>query len=148
MSKFLTALALVVTLVLGVNHWVFATKGSVVEMANERWNTLFNSSDITELSKLYTQDATLSAGNGGILKGRDAIKGLFQSFIDNGVNNHNIKMIETYETTNQIVQIGKWSADGLNENKEKISFGGVLMTVLIMQNDKWVIKSHVWNMSN
>ena len=57
-------------------------------------------------------------------------------------------MIETYETTNQIVQIGNWSADGLNENKEKISFGGVLMTVLIKQNDKWVIKSHVWNMSN
>ncbi|WP_289282262.1 MULTISPECIES: YybH family protein [unclassified Methylophaga] len=118
-----------------------------VDFANAQWNKAFNAGDVDALTQLYKNDATLSPGNGAILKGRDAIGQLFQSFVDNGVTNHRIDTDSIYVSDNQITQIGYWQADGKNAEGEKISFGGVLSLVLAKTEEgEWVIQSHIWNM--
>lgn len=119
----------------------------IVAEVNASWNDAFNSGDSTALATLYADDATVSPGNGTVLKGHEAIASLFKSFIDSGVHNHSIETIEAYRQQNQIVQLGKWQAQGSNEQQETITFGGVLMTV-IEKNAKgeWVTQSHIWNM--
>ncbi|PHS33158.1 MAG: DUF4440 domain-containing protein [Methylophaga sp.] len=121
----------------------------ILQSVNGKWNTTFNSGDSTKLAALYTENATLSPGNGEVLVGQEQISGLFKSFIDNGVHNHTIETIEVYRDKKQIVQLGKWRAEGVNEQKEAISFGGVLMTVIEQNADGvWLTRSHVWNMGN
>tara|TARA_R110002049_G_scaffold237307_1_gene410390 strand:- start:374 stop:832 length:459 start_codon:yes stop_codon:yes gene_type:complete len=121
----------------------------ILDSVNTTWNATFNSGDSTKLAALYTEDGTLSPGNGEILVGREQISGLFKSFIDNGVHNHSIETTEAYRDNKQIVQLGKWRAEGVNDKQEAISFGGVLMTVIEQNADGvWLTRSHVWNMGN
>lgn len=121
---------------------------SVVNSANEQWNAAFNSSDIDALVDLYAEQATLSAGDGKVLKGQQEIAGLFQGFFDNGLHNHQIDTLETYSAAGQISQLANWSADVAGENGDMMTFQGVLMTVL-QQNSQgeWEVVSHIWNMA-
>ena len=115
-----------------------------VQYSNQVWNETFNSGDSDALATLYADNASLSPGNG-----HKQIAELFKSYIDNGVNNHSIETIETYRDDNQIVQLGRWQADGVNDKQEIISFGGILMTVLEKNAaGEWKTRSHIWNMTN
>jgi len=121
----------------------------ILDSVNATWNTTFNRGDSSALAALYTEDATLSPGNGEVLVGQQQIVNLFKSFIDNGVHNHSIETVNAYRNHEQVVQIAKWQADGVNDKKEAITFGGVLMTVMKQDSDgKWLTQSAVWNMGN
>tara|TARA_R110002050_G_scaffold9504_1_gene33046 strand:+ start:192583 stop:193041 length:459 start_codon:yes stop_codon:yes gene_type:complete len=152
MRKFLSTLTLCGCIVGGSVGSALASEDDttkIVASVNATWNATFNSGDSIALAALYAEDATLSPGNGEILVGHQQIGDLFKSFFDNGVNNHAIETINTYRNANQIVQVGKWQADGVNDKKETITFGGVLMTVIEQNSDgKWLTQSHVWNMGN
>lgn len=119
----------------------------VLAEVNASWNGNFNNGDSAALAELYADDATVSPGNGTVLKGHEAIASLFKSFIDNGVHNHSIETVEAYRQQDQIVQLGKWQAQGTNEQQETVTFGGVLMTVIEKNAEgEWVTQSHIWNM--
>jgi len=151
MKKLLSVLSVCSCIVGGTVGTALASDdvNKTVESTNAVWNATFNRGDSDALAQLYAENATLSPGNGQILVGRQAIAGLFQSFFDNGVTNHSIEKIEIYQNNNQIVQLGNWRAEAVNDKQETISFGGVLMTVL-EQNaaGEWKTQSHVWNMAN
>ena len=152
MRKLLSALTLCSCIVGGSVGSAMASDDSaekILQSVNDKWNTTFNSGDSTMLATLYTENATLSPGNGEVLVGQEQISGLFKSFIDNGVHNHTIETIEAYRDNKQIVQLGKWRAEGVNDKQEAISFGGILMTVIEQNSDGiWLTRSHVWNMGN
>src|SRR5690554_2243199 len=120
----------------------------VVGSANEQWNNAFNNSDLDALVELYSQQATLSAGDGNVLNGQQEIATLFQGFFDNGLHNHQIETLATYSAPGQVSQLANWSADVAGENGEMMTFQGVLMTVL-QQNaqGEWEVVSHIWNMA-
>jgi uncharacterized protein (TIGR02246 family) len=152
MKKLLSTLTFCSFIVGGTVGSAVASDGSavkVVESVNTAWNNTFNRGDSAALSRLYAENATLSPGNGETLVGQEQIANLFKSFIDNGVHNHSIETIEAYRDNKQIVQIGKWRAEGVNDKQEAISFGGVLMTVIEKNSDGvWLTRSHIWNMGN
>jgi uncharacterized protein (TIGR02246 family) len=150
MKKLLSALTLCSCIIGGTVGTAVASDDNtakILQSVNDTWNSTFNSGDSRALAQLYTKNATLSPGNGEVLVGQENIGNLFESFITNGVHNHSIETLEFYHSNKQIVQIGRWQADGVNEKQENISFGGVLMTVIEQNADgKWIIRSHVWNM--
>lgn len=152
MRKFLSTLAFCSYIIGGSVGSAVANEDDttkILESVNSTWNATFNSGDSKALAKLYTEDATLSPGNGELLIGQQQISDLFKSFIDNGVHNHSIETTKVYRSGNQIVQVGKWQADGVNDKKEAITFGGVIVTVIEQNSDgKWLTQSHVWNMGN
>jgi len=119
----------------------------VLAEVNASWNDNFNKGNSTALVELYAEDATVSPGNGTILKGQEEIASLFKSFIDSGVHNHTIETVKVYHQQDQIVQLGKWQAQSTNEQQEIITFGGVLMTVIEKNAEgQWLTQSHIWNM--
>jgi len=152
MRKFLSTLTLCSYIIGGSVGSALANEDDatkIFESVNATWNKTFNAGDSDGLAALYTEDATLSPGNGDVLVGQQQIVNLFKSFIDNGVHNHSIETVNAYRNHDQIVQIAKWQADGVNDKKETISFGGVLMTVIKQNTDgKWLTQSAVWNMGN
>jgi uncharacterized protein (TIGR02246 family) len=116
---------------------------SIVESANAEWNKALNRGNVKMLASLYTENATVSAGNGETLAGRNEIEALFKSFVENGVHNHTLEIVEIGGSDNIIYQVSKWNANG----PESSSFGGITMSVLEKNSDgKWHINSHVWNL--
>lgn len=147
LAKWLTAAAIVVTLAAcGQQSTVDAN--AIIENANSNWNAAFNAKDIEKLTAIYAEQATLSAGDGKVLAGREQIADLFQSFFDNGLHNHQIETVATYASKGQISQLANWSADVENEAGETVTYKGVLMTVLQKNADgEWQVASHIWNMA-
>ncbi|MDI1299593.1 DUF4440 domain-containing protein [Methylotenera sp.] len=116
---------------------------SIIELANAAWNKALNSGHIKTLASFYTENATVSPGNGITLAGRGEIEALFNGFLENGVHNHTLEIIEFGGSDKVIYQISKWSASGA----ESSSFGGITMSVLEQGSDgQWHTNSHVWNM--
>lgn len=119
---------------------------SIVEDGNLAWNAALNSGNISGLTALYAQDATVSAGNGQIIVGRAEIEKMFNGFVDNGVLNHSLEIVQVIGSEKMIIQVSKWSANGTETNGVKPSFGGVTMSTLTQNNNgEWLITAHVWN---
>lgn len=119
----------------------------IVADANQQWNQALNQGNVAELVAQYDEQATVSPGNGAVLKGHDEIKTLFSGFVQNGVHNHQIETVDVMATDNQITQIAYWQAEGVDAEQKPTSFGGVLVTVLEKNADgEWALQSHVWNM--
>lgn len=122
---------------------------SIIESANLAWNQALNSGNLKALGALYAENAILSPGDGKTLSGRVEIENLFKAFIENGVHNHTLEVIEAGGDENVIYQISKWNANGAETNGEVPSFGGITMSVLELGSDgQWLAQSHVWNAAN
>ena len=123
-------------------------KSAIVEAANLEWNKALNSGDAKGLAALYAENAILSAGDGKTLVGRAEIENLFQGFVDGGVHNHTLEVIEVGGSGKIIYQVAKWNAQGAETNGEKPSFGGITTNVLEQNADgKWLARSHIWNVA-
>lgn len=122
---------------------------SEIQSVNDKWNSAFNSGDANAVAALYAEDARLSPGDGRVLTGRAAIENLFQSFIDNGVHNHTIEIIETHGDGNVAYEVAKWSANGAEKDGQKPTFGGILVHVFHRGDDgNWKSQTHIWNAAN
>lgn len=122
---------------------------ATLEQLNASWNQALNSGNAAALAALYTEQATLSPGNGQTLVGRSAIEQLFRSFVDNGVHNHAIEIVDAGGDERVAYQVARWSANGAEKDGKKPAFGGILMSVFEKGSDgKWLARSHVWNMAN
>jgi uncharacterized protein (TIGR02246 family) len=121
---------------------------SIIEAANALWNKALNSGSVKELAALYTENATLSPGNGLTLAGRAEIEGLFKSFVDAGVHNHKLEIVEVGGSDKMIYQVARWNAQGAEANGETPSFGGVTTSVLEQSADgNWLTRTHIWNVN-
>lgn len=117
-----------------------------IEALNAAWNDAFNSGDAAAVAALYHQNAHLSPGNQQVLTGRDAIQALFQSFIDAGVHEHAIEIVDVHASGDIAYEIAKWSAKGAEQDGQKPAFGGVLLNIFERQSDgSWQSRLHIWN---
>ena len=122
---------------------------AVITALNTKWNKAFNSGDPKSVAALYNENAILSPGNGEVLEGRDAIEGLFRSFIENGVHNHTIEIIDVHHDGNTMYEVSKWSAYGAEKDGTKPVFGGIFVNVFrIGSNGEWKSHLHTWNTSS
>lgn len=120
----------------------------IIEAANTKWNKALNSGNVKELALLYTENAMLSPGNGNTLLGRDAIESLFKGFVDGGVHNHTLEIIEVGGNDKMIYQLARWNAQGAETNGETPSFGGITTSVLEQSAEgNWLTRTHVWNVN-
>lgn len=121
---------------------------AIIEAVNAEWNEALNSGNIKDLAALYTENATLSPGNGKTLVGRAEIENLFRGFVEAGVHNHSLEVIEVGSSGKLIYQVAKWSAQGAETNGEVPTFGGITTSILEPDSEgKWLARTHVWNMA-
>lgn len=121
---------------------------SIIEAANTEWNNALNSGNVKELAALYAENATLSPGNGKTLVGRAEIENLFKGFVDGGVHNHTLEIIEVGGSDKMIYQIARWNAQGAETNGEAPTFGGITTSVFEQSsNGNWLARTHIWNVN-
>lgn len=116
---------------------------------NAQWDAAFNRGDAEAVAAFYAEDAVLSPGNGEVVQGREAIRDLFQSFIDNGVHSHAIEVVEAHLSGDVLYQVAEWQAQGENAEGDPIAFGGILSNTFRRNADgTWRSHQHVWNMAD
>ncbi len=119
---------------------------AVVESVNTLWNKELNSGNAKGLAALYADNAILSPGNGKTLVGRSEIENLFKSFVDAGVHQHTLEIIEVGGSGNLIYQVARWTARGAEAGGETPLFGGITTSVLEQNADGvWLARTHIWN---
>lgn len=150
MNRFVRNLILPLSLgITGLSHAGETDIRATVTELNAQWNAALNSGNAKALAALYAEDATLSPGDGKTLAGRAAIEQLFQSFVDGGVHNHTLEIVQLNGDEHCITQVAKWSANGAEKDGKQPSFGGITMNVLCKDaQGKWQTRAHVWNVSN
>jgi uncharacterized protein (TIGR02246 family) len=122
---------------------------TIMEATNELWNKALNTGNIDELVSLYTENAILSPGNGITVVGRAEIQSLFTGFIEDGVHNHMLEIIEVDGTDNIIYQVAKWSAQGAESNGKTPTFGGITTSIYELSADgNWLARAHIWNVKS
>lgn len=144
----LSASILTAALALGVTSIAHAEGDAraIAEAANAAWNNALNTGDTQALAALYAENAILSPGNGKTLAGRGEIEGLFKGFVEGGVHNHTLEIIEVGGADGMIYQVSRWSAQGAAVDGKTPIFGGITTSVLERGGDgKWRTRSHVWN---
>lgn len=120
----------------------------IIEAANTEWNKALNRGNVKGLAALYTENATISPGNGKTIVGRAEIENLFKGFVDGGVHNHALEVIEVGGSDKMIYQVARWSAQGAEANGEKPSFGGITTSILEQSSDgNWLARTHIWNVN-
>lgn len=116
---------------------------------NQKWDQSFNKGDVKAIAALYSENAIVSPGNGAVLKGYEAIEGLFQSFLDNGVHSHKIEVVEVYRDGNTLYQVSNWQASAKSQDGETSTFGGVVTLISnINEQGEWKLQVHSWNAKN
>jgi uncharacterized protein (TIGR02246 family) len=121
---------------------------SIFEATNAEWNKALNSGNVKGLAALYIENAILSPGNGKTIVGRAEIENLFKGFVDAGVTNHTLDIIEVGGSDKMIYQVARWKAHGAETNGKTPSFGGITTSVLEQGSDgNWLARSHIWNAS-
>jgi ketosteroid isomerase-like protein len=143
----------ITTLFVVVSSYVYAETvvedQNLAEKLNQNWNTLFNKGDAKAVAQLYSETAILSPGNGQILKGKIEVETLFQSFVDGGVHNHAIEVVDSYREGNTLYQVSNWSASGQESDGVTPTFGGVVTLVSkLNEQGEWKLQLHSWNVSN
>ena len=147
-KKLMRAIALIACLVslCVTGPAVASDTGPDFEALNATWNEAFNGGDAAAVAALYHENAHLSPGNQKVLTGRAAIQELFQSFIDGGVHDHAIDIVDTHVNGDIAYEISNWSAKGAEKDGEKPTFGGVLLNIFERQDDgSWQSRLHIWN---
>lgn len=100
------------------------------------------------MSALYTENVTLSTGNGKTIVGRAEIENLFKGFVDGGVHIHTLEIIEVGGTGKMIYQVAKWKAQSAEANGKTPSFGGITTSFLEQGSDgNWLTRTHIWNVN-
>lgn len=116
---------------------------------NQTWNALFNKGDVTALSQLYSAQAVLSPGNGQVLQGQKAIAELFTSFVEGGVHNHTIEVVESHRDGDLLYQVSHWQAEGKAQEGVTPKFGGIVTLISKLNAaGEWKLQVHSWNVEN
>ncbi|OIQ88602.1 snoaL-like domain protein [mine drainage metagenome] len=119
---------------------------TTLEALNTAWNQALNSGNAHALAGLYAENASLSPGNGQTLVGRGEIEKLFKGFVDHGVHDHTIEILDAGGDDHLLYQVARWNARGAATDGETPSFGGITMSVFEKGGDgRWLARSHVWN---
>jgi uncharacterized protein (TIGR02246 family) len=119
---------------------------TILESLNSAWNQALNSGNVRALAGLYAENATLSPGNGQTLVGRGEIEKLFKDFVDHGVHDHTIEIVDAGGDDHLLYQVARWNARGAAKDGETPSFGGITTSVFEKGEDgRWLARAHVWN---
>lgn len=116
---------------------------AAIDELSQQWQTRANAGDAQGVADLYTEDAILHPGNGGMIEGRDAIRDHMQQNIDAGFGDANIESVETEILNGVAYSTGTWSAaspDGQTSD-------GHWLVVFLQEDGEWRMHRHTNNMN-
>ena len=145
LAGILTA-ALVMTVLLSMSPMASA-QGDIkaaIEAQNRKFSAAVEKGDAAAIADLYSANAMVLPPNSDTVEGKEAIKGLFQGFIDSGVKGLILTTLEAERQGDFVHEVGKYSLKG--ENGKELDKGKYIV-VWKREGGKWKLHRDIFNTS-
>jgi ketosteroid isomerase-like protein len=117
-----------------------------LEKAKTNFMEGFKEGDAKKMAEGYTLDARALPPNAPEARGKDAIKKLWQSFIDLGEGTVNVGTVSTDIAGNFAIEHHTYQLEIKMKNGKVLKDIGKSLVVYKRQNDgHWLIKTEIWN---
>jgi uncharacterized protein (TIGR02246 family) len=138
MRKFLG----IATILLALSTPAFAQKADI-QKSNARFIELFNKGDFAGIATLYTADAVVLPPDAGIVKGRDAIAGMWKvvatKVAEPSLTTADIKRLSPKSAR----EIGTFTLKTKGANPQQLS--GKYVVVWEKVRGEWKLSTDIWN---
>jgi uncharacterized protein (TIGR02246 family) len=126
----------------------YAYAGTAEDIAarSETLEAAFNSGDAAAVAAHYTEDAVILAPDTARLDGREAIQGLWQSFVDAGVTDLQLTMVNLDDLGDTANGLGTYTLTVPDGNGGTVQVGGKYIVVWKTDNNGvWQVHWDIWN---
>jgi len=126
----------------------FAYAGTAEDIAarSETFEAAFNSGDAAAVAAHYTTDAVLLAPDTARLNGREAVQGLWQSFVDAGVTDLQLTTVNLDDLGDTANELGTYTLTAPDGNGGTVQAGGKYIVVWKTDDSGvWHLHWDIWN---
>jgi ketosteroid isomerase-like protein len=106
-----------------------------VAALNEAFGKAASNQDIAELVSFYAPDARMLPPNAPMAEGRDAVRGVLQSYLDAGANSLELQSVDVLEEGGLVVDVGRYVLGIQPPGADPIQDQGKYVVVLRRQGD-------------
>ncbi len=117
---------------------------SSIAAANQDFMTAFHARDANAIARLYATDAELMPPNSDVVRGRDAIRALWQQYIQTGVRDVRLSTSEVHEGEDLAFESGRYEIIG--ESGESVDKGKYIV-IWRQEGGTWKLHRDIWNSS-
>jgi len=138
--------ALALLIIVSANS-AFAQKGdarAAIEAQNRKFIQAIEKGDAKALADLYTTNAMVLPSNSDFVKGRDAIKALFQGLMDSGVKGGSLTATEVEQFGDTANEVGVYM---MKDAGGKEVDRGKYIVVWKRENGQWKLHRDIFNSS-
>ena len=101
--------SLVAAFLLGTSGFALADAAEEVKAGLAAFAAAFNAGDAATMATYYTEDAYIMPPDAPLLQGREAIQGVWQSFIDAGITDMSLTSTVVEDHDNTVHEIGAFT---------------------------------------
>jgi uncharacterized protein (TIGR02246 family) len=129
-------------------EWDVAAVRKAIEEGNAKWTEAYNRGDAAAVAALYTDEATVMPPNSEMVKGRQGIQGLWNSFMTMGVKDVTLTTMDVGGGGNTAYETGNYSLTIQPESQAAMTDSGKYVVVWKKQADgTWKLHVDIWNSS-
>lgn len=141
--RFALALLAIGTVVMSAHPVLADQNVQDAQKAADKWDSTYNSGNMTELVKLYSPDAIV------VTKGQpqngEGIENFFSGLKSKGFDDHKVVVKSVIPKGNMLIASGRWEMSGPGEGGAKKKFDGNWVNVLERSSNEWRTVLHTWN---
>ena len=117
---------------------------AAIEAQNKKFMQAIEKGDGKAVADLYTANAMVLPSNSDFVKGRDAIKALFQGLIDSGVKGGSLTIVEVERFGDTATEVGVYTMkDASGQEIDK----GKYIVIWKRENGQWRLHRDIFNSS-
>lgn len=117
-----------------------------IEQVNARFVEAYKAGDAATIASLYTETAKMLPPDATEVAGREAIQNLWQSWIDDGLEDLTLEAIDVEASGDLAYEVGLFSLQVPAENNVMATAGGNYVVVWKRDADKsWRLHIDTWN---
>lgn len=119
---------------------------SAIEETNAQFTAALGRGDIASVAALYTDDAIVMAPNAEMMRGRQAIKALFDGLIQQmGVPQLTLSTIQVDDLGDTACEIGAYTMKAQPPGADPISDNGNYVVIWKREGGNWRLAVDIWN---
>jgi uncharacterized protein (TIGR02246 family) len=134
-------------LLLTVNAQARGVK-SEIDAANQKFASAYGKGDAAAIARLYTPHATVFPPGGDMVTGHDGIQKFWAGAIESGLKITGLQTISVEQYGNAAREIGRFTAEAPNAQKQMTKFDGKYVVVWKRLNGAWMLDSDIWNVNH
>ena len=116
-----------------------------VERANHAFIAAYAAHDSAKIAALYAPDAAAFPPGAERAQGRDAIRKVWQGFMDAGVANVTVKTIDVVSSGTLASETGEFTLDAPGKDGKAIHVTGKYVVVWKRNGGVWQLYRDIWN---